>query len=300
MKKTIIIQKWFHIYDSFHDEELNRKITEVMDIFTNEKYILHDMSKSNFSNFQAHNYINGNNLPYIHSNKQINISIGAESWGKPISQDFNDKKIISYELDDSYFHTKISISYYHILPYFKKTSPLFLGYETYFQSEFLPHPEFYINVGKGMKLILDSVDLIFCLKNQDEKEYGLEFNIKNGLLSIQKEINEDKYILNLDSQVFNRMNEKSEFIEMVLFYGVKNQRKFLLIPFFMIFTSFLSIIELITTDFLGFPFVMLITVLIIYLNLIRDNYEIPYNKLTIALFFLSMILLLVKIIFIFS
>ena len=86
---------------------------------------------------------------------------------------------------------------------------------------------------------------------------------------------------------------------MILFYEVENQSKYLLIPFFMIFTWFLSIIELMSDSFLGFPFVMLLTVLIIYLNLIKESYEIPYNKLVIAMFFLTFISLLIKVMLLF-
>jgi len=299
MKKTIIIQKWFHIYDEFHDGNLNRKIKEVMDIITNKDYICHDMTNINFSNFQANNYINGNNLPYIHSNKFINISIGSESWGKSTSNDCENKKNFQDEFNDDFVHTKISISY-HIRPYFKKKQKLALGYKTYFSSEYLPHPEFHINIQKGMKLRIDLIKLIFYFKNRANKEYEFEFNAKNKSLSTQKEIGENKYILSLDSHVFNRINEKSEFSEMILFYEIENQSKFLLIPFFMIFTWLLSLIELTSTNLLGFPFPMLVTVLIIYLNLVRENYEIPYNRIVITLFFLNLITLLMKTIFIFS
>ena len=298
-KSTIVIQKWFHIHDEIHDGNLNRKIKEVMDVFTNNEYICHDMSKINFSNFQATNYINGNNLPYIHSKKQINISIGSQSWGKSPSEDCNNEKNFSNELDQSYCHAKISVNY-HIKPYFKKKQKLSSGYKTYFASEYLPHPEFHINIQKGMKLNNNSINLIFYLENQDKKEYEFEFNTKNKSLSLQKEIGKNKLILNLDSHIFNKINKKSEFKEMILFYEVENQSKFLLIPFFMIFTWFLSIIELMSTTLLGFPFIMLVTVLIIYLNLIRENYEIPYNKLIISLFFLTFTNFLVKIIIIFS
>lgn len=299
MKKTIIIQKWFHLYDEFHEGNLNRKIKEVMDIFTNKEYICHDMSDINFSNFQVTNYINGNNLPYIHSNKRINISLGSESWGKSSYEDCNDKKNFLDESNDKYFHAKISVSY-QIKPHFEKKQKVSLGYKTYFASEYLPHPEFHINIQKGMKLNINLINLIFYFKNQAKEEYSFEFNTKNKLLSIQKEIDKNKHILSIDSQIFNRINNKSEFTEMILFYEVVNQSKFLLIPFFMIFAWFLSIIELTTPNFLGFPFVMLVTVLIIYLNLVRENYEIPYNKMVVFLFFFTFISLLIKTVLIFS
>jgi len=122
----------------------------------------------------------------------------------------------------------------------------------------------------------------------------------NNLLHVQKEIGKNKYILNLDSEIFNKLNEKSEFTELVLYYGVENQSKFLLIPFFMLFTLFLSIMEILTPQLLGFPYVMIITALIIYLNLIRENYEIPYNKIVIVLFFISFFCLSFKTLILFD
>jgi len=94
--------------------------------------------------------------------------------------------------------------------------------------------------------------------------------------------------------MFNKINEKREFIELFLNYKVVNQSKFLLIFFFMAFVWFLSIIEAFSFRLLGFPYVMIVTGLIVYLNLLREGYEIPYNKLVISLFFFSFSCLLVK------
>jgi len=124
--------------------------------------------------------------------------------------------------------------------------------------------------------------------------------MENNLIDVEKEINKNKYILSLNSQFFNEINTEKEFKELVLYYHVENQSKFLLMPFFMIFTWFLSIIEVISTQLLGFPYVMIVTALIVYLNLIRENYEIPYNKLVIILFFFSFICLLIKTINLFT
>jgi len=290
-ESTIIKQKWFHIYEEIHNDELNRTIKEIMDIYTNKNYICHDLSEVNFSNLQVTNYTNSDKLQYIHSNKIIEIPIDLEKWvDVPIESCNNNKNLKKY---DRYKHIKISISY-QTKPYFKIKKKIANGYETYFISKYLPHPEFHINLQKGMKLKSDSINFTFYFKNHANKEFDSKFNTKNNLLNIQKEIGKNKYVINLDSEIFNKINEKSTFISFDFYYEVKNQSKFLLLPFFMIFTWFLSIIELSSANLLGFPFVILVTVLIIYLNLIRENYEIPYNKLVIVLFFLTFISLLVK------
>ena len=164
MKKDIIIQRWFHVHEEFHDGELNRKTKEVMDIFTNKDYICHDMSNINFSNFQAINYINENKLPYIHVDKLINISIGSQTWGKLPTSGCGIEKTFLDEFDDSYYHAKISLSY-HAKPYFKKKQKVSMGYKTCFAIEYLPHPEFHINIQKGMKLNFDSINLVFYFKD---------------------------------------------------------------------------------------------------------------------------------------
>jgi len=294
-KNNIIMQKWFHIYENFHDGKLNRKIKEVMDIYTLKDYICHDLSTIDFTNFQVTDYRNKVKLPFIHSNKKVRVLIDSNNWMKvPLKNCENNLEEYYYY----YKHAKISISF-NTKPYFKKNQKISTGYKTYFVTEYLPHPEFHINLQKGMKLNINSIDFIFCLKNH-RTENNFRFNVKNNLLDVEKEINRNKYILSLNSQLFNKINSKKEFKELVLYYEVENQSKFLLMPFFMIFTWILSIMELISSQLLGFPFAMIITALIVYLNLIREGYEIPYNKLVIVLFFFSFISLLIKTINIFA
>jgi len=293
-KNTIIMQKWFHLYEELHDRKLNRGIKEVMDIYTVEDYICHDLSNINFTNFQATDYRNNIKLPFIHSDKKIRVSIDSDNWIKvPLKKCEN-----ILEEYHGYNHAKISICY-NTKPHFKKNHKLSTGYNTYFVTEYLPHPEFHINLQKGMKLNKNSIDFIFCLKNHNI-EVKVRFNLKNNLIGVEKEINKDKYILSLNSQLFNKINTKKEFKELVLYYEVENQSKFLLMPFFMIFTWFLSVMEVVTPQLLGFPYIMIITALIVYLNLVRENYEIPYNKLVIILFFFSFLCLLIKTINLFT
>ena len=287
-KNTIIMQKWFHVYEELYDGKLNRRIKEVMDIYTLNDYICHDLSNINFTNFQATDYRNNIKLPFIHSDKEIRILIDSNnSMSVPLKKCRN-------ILDDyyGYKHAKISICY-NTKPKFKKNHKLSTGYSTYFVTEYLPHPEFHINLQKGMKLNKNSIDFTFYLKNQND-ENKVRFNLKNNLIDIEKEINKNKYILNLNSHLFNKINTKKEFRELVLYYEVENQSKFLLMPFFMIFTFLLSAMEIVTPQLLGFPYIMIVTALIVYLNLVRENYEIPYNKLVIALFFFSFLFLLIK------
>ena len=292
-ENNIIVQKWFHFYDELDDGRLNRKVKEVMDIYTNEDYICHDISNVNVTNLHIVNYTNKNELPFIHKDKQISIRLGTETWAKvPPFKCENKNKRIEEDFRD-YKHVKISISY-HTRPDFEKKQNLSHGYKTNFKSIYLSHPEFHINLQKGMKLNKDSINFRIYFKNQENGEYGFDFNIKNKLLHIQKEIGKNKYILNLDSKIFNKLNEKSKFIELILNYEVENQSKFLLMPFFMLFVWLLSFMEAVSPQLLGFPYVMILTALIVYLNLIRDNYEIPYNKLVIFLFFFSFSCLLIK------
>jgi len=288
------MQKWMHIHDEIRDGKLNRKIKEVMDIYTIKDYICHDLSNINFTNFQALDYKNNNKLPFIHSNKEIRILIDSNNWIKvPLKRCEN-------ILDEycGYKHAKISVSY-NTKPHFKKNQKLSTGYNTYFVTEYLPHPEFHINLQKGMKLNINSIDFVIYLKNQNE-ENEIQFNVKNNLIDVEKEIGENKYILNLNSHTFNKISAENEFRELVLYYKVENQSKFLLMPFFMLFTWSLSLMEILTHQLLGFPYVMIVTALIVYLNLARENYEIPYNKLVITLFFLSFSCLLIKTINLFT
>jgi len=296
---NIIVQKWFHFYDELDDGRLNRKVKEVMDIYTNNDYICHDISNVNLTNLHIVNYTNKNELPFIHNDKQISIRLGAEKWAKVPSGKCENKNKDLEEDFTGYKHAKISISY-HTEPDFEKKEKFSHGYKTNFISQFLSHPEFHVNLQKGMKLNKDSINFSIFFKNQDNGEYRFDFNIKNKLLHVQKEIGKNKYILNLDSGIFNKLNEKSDFTELILNYEVENQSKFLLMPFFMLFTWFLSFMEVISFKLLGFPYIMLITALIIYLNLIREDYEIPYNRLVIILFFFSFLCLLIKTIMLFT
>ena len=293
-KNTIIMQKWFQLYEEIHDGKLNRRIKEVLDIYTLNDYICYNVSNTNFTNFQVTDYRNNIKLPFIHSDKKIRILIDSDNWIKvPLKK--------CEKISDEYYgykHTKLSITY-NTKPKFKKNQKISTGYSTYFVTEYLPHPEFHINLQRGMKLNKNSIDFIFCLKNQND-ENKLRFNLKNNLIDIEKEIDKNKYILSLNSQLFNIINTENEFKELVLYYEVENQSKFLLMPFFMIFTFFLSAMEIVTPQLLGFPYIMIITALIVYLNLVRENYEIPYNKLVIILFFFSFLFLLIKAMILFT
>ena len=121
------------------------------------------------------------------------------------------------------------------------------------------------------------IDFIIYLKNQ-KKDCEIRFNVKNNLIGVEKEIDENKYILNLNSRTFNKISAENEFRELILYYEVENQSKFLLMPFFMLFTWFLSLMEILSTGLLGFPYVMMFSALIVYLNLVKENYQIPYIK----------------------
>jgi len=35
----IIVQKWFHLIEEFHDGKLIREVREVLDIYTNKNYL---------------------------------------------------------------------------------------------------------------------------------------------------------------------------------------------------------------------------------------------------------------------
>ena len=170
-ENTIIVQKWFHIYDEIHDGKLNRMIKEVMDIYTNKNYICHDFSEVDFTNLQVINYTNGNKLPFVHLDKQIRVSIGSQIWCNVPFEKCEDDYLEEY---GGYKHVKLSISF-HSEPEFTKNEKISLGYKTNFMSEYLPHPEFHINLQKGMKLNKDSINFTFYFKNQDNKEYEFEF-----------------------------------------------------------------------------------------------------------------------------
>jgi len=135
-----------------------------MDIYTLKDYICHDLSNIDFTNFQVTDYRNKTKLPFIHSAKRIRVLIDSSNWMKVPFE----KCEKNFEEYFGYKHVKLSICY-NTKPHFKRSQKLSIGYNTYFVTKYLPHPEFHINLQKGMKINKSSINFIFCLKIHNEE-----------------------------------------------------------------------------------------------------------------------------------
>jgi len=283
---TYIMQQWFHIHEFYNNDKLIREIREVSDVYTKENFICYEFADEHLSYLQVTNYNNENKLPFIHFDKRIKIALDPMNkwpnvpnkmcrWEKDVVNQFKDFK-----------HVKLAVSYF-THPIFQRFNRLKNGYKASFGIDIAPHPEFHFHIQDGMRLNLESLNCILYLKDKNLKEYEFSFNIKNELLFVDYEFTGNKYILNLDSKIFDSLLDGYDFSEIVFSYEVKNQEKFLIIPAFSYTVFSLSSLSLVNPSLLPFPFAIFLTVVALYLGLLKENYQIPYNRMVLMFFFLT-------------
>jgi len=238
-------------------------------------------------------YNTNNKLNFVLLDKHIKIALSPMDRWSTVPKDSCDGEKYDENNFSGYRHIRIAVSYV-TKPKVKNFNTHKNGYSTSFISKFLPHPEFHLYPVKGLKLDQKSVKVRVFVKKEDLEVFELQFNIKDKSLDIIQEIEENKYILSLNSEVFGDLVYNFDFLAFIISYEVKNQEMFLLMPFFALFSFILSLLELVSRNILGFPSIALLSTIALYLGLIKDNYEIPYNRFVILMFTMSFVCIFYK------
>ncbi|WP_409199645.1 hypothetical protein [Methanobrevibacter sp. DSM 116169] len=224
----------------------------------------------------------------------------------------------------------LKICFYFIKDFFSRNTTKFANMRRCYESDYIIEefiqPEFNLHIPHGLELDNSTVELIYYINDEenskikaykkftynsiteyiyDDSSEDIETNIEYYDLDedipilISKNNIKNRSTLLLNSKEYNNLCTP-EFIEkfstITLTYKTKFLKKYLLIPMFAFLTLFLSLIELKETNMLTVPFVALISFVVLYLTLERENYTYPFKRITFLIIVGSILMLSVKLI----
>lgn len=300
-----IIQNWWHIENKRYPSD-SIVFRDVTDIYTDEQFIYYQITdyfvqlkiRSRFKNQELNFFQRGNFI-------QINLGNLKTDWPpSPID-------------NDNIRHVRLEIQYIDIRPVFED-SKFFdfiprLGYENTYTVNGITQPEFSITVPLGMKLRKKGKNIQLLLKIKKGKNIHIFYKGEKGkniklLLKIKikniedlrlyyEDINIDhvdgkntyNFLIRDDSYNKIRLAPIENIEKIKVYYNVTNQFKFWIFPAFPVLMTLFGIgaylfygnyahDDMVTS--LTY-IVIFITFLTFYLTLIKDGYEIPWNKFTI-------------------
>lgn len=309
-----IKQGWLHIYDKV-DKKNNRRIRHVHDFLTENNYYDIDFTGTDFSSLEIIGRNINSELAYFEKEGIVKVSLSPMNrW--PSTTDPQ-----SYHEKIKLKHIRIDIGYNTLENEFEKNK--IRGYKSliYFTHRIVQ--EFHIYLPNGLKIKENNVFVDVNFRNSDDEIIiGYSFtnnkkaieeiyqedeeidqnneeifpNDNADLLFFHKDAIENKYTIILNPYYYNKIDESIEHdnIEVVLRYEAVNSKTFFFIPALVIIAFALSIAELFSYQLLGVPFIAFISVGVLYLGLKNQNYEIPFERMVRYLFFLTIIILLIK------
>jgi len=295
-------QNWYHIYDKIDQYSSSKHIRMVYDIYTNKDYFEIDFKEKDFVGMEIKGRNVNSELAYIEDDGIIRVSLG------PMNR-WPDAPI------DGYKHVKIDVGYTILNADFDTDIQLsklkFTGYTSIMEIEGKIHPEFHLNLAKGLKLVEDSVKAIVFSTNKEGNLLKTTFSnnqldklpkgTKKAIHTYKNPI-ENKYTILLNVNVYNKLSLDSNILEVFLEYSVKNETKFFAIFIGSAIVLLLTLIELYHyNELYGYPFIALLSIIALYLTLKKEHYEIPFETWVYWSIIFSLVISTFKyIIFLFS
>lgn len=197
-----------------------------------------------------------------------------------------------------------------IVDFFSKNNTKFYNmrhcYESYYQMDKFMQPEFNLHLPHGLELDENSIILTYYINNPNDpndpmiyKEFinDSKESPKNNPIYISKNNIKNNSTLLLQSEFYNNLYNKNfleNFNRITLEYKTKYLKKYLLVPLFGVLTVLLSLVEVFSSNMLIVPFMALISFIVLYLTLERENYTYPFKRSTFILVLESGLLLFVK------
>lgn len=279
-----LVQSWYHFEDKVNPSQ-GRLVRQVADFYTDEQFISFYIP-SYFVKCKIKSRFKGNELEFIQENSNFTVNLG----------DLNDWPCINEANDDvdNLKHVKIEIEYIFIRPKFEER----ISWKNIFKTGYcstcdineITQPEFYLTVPRGMKINHENPDSVMLLAyynyNNDsiaeilnlEKEIFFEYI--NKKLSYHFLIDSISY----DSILSKVQNNEIDLSRIKFNYKVENQRRYWFITFFPLFLIFITLVNIFTspsseiTNLNLSGIIIFISFLTFYYSLIREGYEIPFNK----------------------
>ncbi|MDR2967904.1 MAG: hypothetical protein LBU74_08165 [Methanobacteriaceae archaeon] len=327
-----IIINWTHIKDNLHPTK-TRGIREVIDIYTNRNYFDWDyehkiFDKLKFTDIHIHaRNMNNTELGFtpLEAEKVLRISLGKlDDLPNVLSSFYKEKSNKKYP---NVKHLKLEIDYVQPeneeLTLFEienknlsswKNFHIFPQYRTVFGFRDKLMPEFHLKVPKGMEIIDNSVELVVC----PDKNGNFPLKYYPPEVTVTKPRTRKKHDIYLEEKQMKIFNKKiDEYIKKEYNFGIfvaykaKHGLRFKFISFFAFSTLIISVLitasSIISLIFklpiiksteltigLGL-FTMLIPLLVMYMDILVNNYEIPYNKYVLYSIIGSFMLLILQI-----
>lgn len=288
-----IVQTRWHIEDKTIPSK-GQVYREAVDLYTDAP-ALGFRIKEYYVNLKVINKNNGMELPFLCEGEWINVNLCPELNCWP-SKDGLSSKIK---------HVKLEVEYTDVHPKFEpqiimNTFPR-LGYDNTFDINGTTQPEFYLTVPLGMKLRNKGKNTELLLKIKDEKKSkrlrfyeDVHTDYIRGMNTYRFLIKEKSYAL-----IDETPDEKIEHLR--IHYSVTNELKFWFFPIFPVILIVLGILDFVygkhdDPNFAQLTYtIIFISFITYYITLLKDGYEVPWNKFVIIATPFAGILLIVPI-----
>lgn len=295
-----IKQEWWHVEDKWPSSKVFR---HVMDIYTNEQFLKYQTHLF-FIKLKGKSRFKPNELEFIQKDDFIEINLGDLEKYWPSAP----------EPDEKLKHVKLEVEYTDINTWYEQRKKLkiipWFGYDTSFGINGATQPEFYIILPLGMKLVEKGKNAKLLLERREKISVpgGPVHNIPLKTKLFFENIHEDKvdgknaysFLIKDDSYQLLKSTRPEDVIFIEVFYDVTHEAKFGFFPVFPIALLLFGFLEYYLDPTLYAQpdaFVVSLTYVIIfisffifYITLLKEGYEIPWNKFTIAFTSLAAIL----------